>query len=104
MYNGNEILSKIKLLVQEEISDAKIYLFGSRVTGRVHEESDWDVLILTSFEVDKNLKYKINHRLFYLGLDLGVFIDTVIVNEKQWFESPSYYVLRHSIRDEAVAI
>src|ERR1035437_3845653 len=104
MYKQEEILAKIKSLVQEEIPDAKIYLFGSRVTGKVHDESDWDVLILTSSEVDKKLKHKINHHLFYLGLELEMIIDTVIVNEKQWLENPSYYVLRHSIRNKVVAI
>ena len=38
--NKQDILSNIKSLVLEEIPDAKIYLFGSRVTGKVHEESD----------------------------------------------------------------
>ncbi len=48
MLNKAEILSKIKSLVEDEIPDAKVYLFGSRATGKVHEESDWDILILTS--------------------------------------------------------
>lgn len=104
MNNNKQILQEIKIVIHQLIPDAKIYLFGSRVTGRVHEESDWDVLIITSSGVDKKLKHKVNHRLFYLSLELNLIIDTVIVNEKQWLESPSYYVLRHSIRNEAVVI
>jgi predicted nucleotidyltransferase len=40
MTNQEKILSKIKALVEEEIPDAKVYLFGSRARGDWHDESD----------------------------------------------------------------
>ena len=104
MLTHAEILLAIKSLVKEEIPDAKIYLFGSRATGKVHEESDWDVLILTSGEVNKSLKYKIHDKLFPLSVKICSFIHSLVVNEKDWGENPSYYTLSLSIKDEAVAI
>jgi predicted nucleotidyltransferase len=104
MYKQDEILSKIKSLVQEVIPDAKVYLFGSRVTGKVHEESDWDILAITSLKVSRELKDNIRKKLYpVIGGDY-FFIDLKIVNVKDWYESPSYYVLRHSIKDEVVEI
>lgn len=104
MYQQDEILSKIKTLVQEEIPDAEIYLFGSRATGNVHEESDWDILIIVSGKVDRALKKKIRYKLFPFNLKIDGFIETIIVNEKEWLENPSYYVLRHSIKDEKLSL
>lgn len=104
MLNQTEILSAIKSLVAEEIPDAKVYLFGSRATGKVHEESDWDVLILTSGKADRSLKHKIHDKLFPLSGEICSFIDFIIVNEKDWEENPSYYSLSLSIENEVVAI
>lgn len=47
-----EILATIKVIVTKEIPDSRVYLFGSRATEIVHEESDWDILILT----EKNIQ------------------------------------------------
>ena len=99
-----DILSNIKSKVQEEIPDAKVYLFGSRVTGKIHDESDWDVLILTSKEVNRKLKHKIHDKLYPLSVEISSFINSVVVNDREWIESPSYYVLRHSIKNETVAL
>jgi len=99
-----EILSTIKTLVKEEIPDAKVYLFGSRATGKVHEESDWDILVITRLIVDKNLKRKVRNKIHSITLSIFSFIDLIIVNEKEWKESPSYYALNISIKDEVIAI
>jgi len=104
MYNQDEILAKIKSVVREEIPDAKVYLFGSRVTGKTHEESDWDILVITLINVNRDLKDRIREKLFPLKREACFFIDIKIVNEKDWYESPSYYVLRNSIKDEVVQI
>ncbi|MEJ7677761.1 MAG: nucleotidyltransferase domain-containing protein [Segetibacter sp.] len=104
MLDKAEILSKIKSLVKEEIPDAKVYLFGSRATGKVHEESDWDVLILTSEKVDRSLKHKLHDTLFPLSVEICSFIDFIVVNKNDWEENPSYYSLSLSIENEVLAI
>ncbi len=104
MTNQEEILSTIKALVKEEIPDAKVYLFGSRATGKVHEESDWDILIITSQTVDRDLKRKVREKLYPFSLSIFSFIDLIVVNEKDWEENPSYYALTLSIKDEVKAI
>ncbi len=103
MLDKEEILLKIKSLVKEEIPDTKVYLFGSRATGKVHEERDWDILILTSGEVYKSLKHKIHDKLFPLSVEIRSFIDFIVINKKDWEENPSYYSLSLSIENEATA-
>ncbi len=104
MYNKDEILAKIKSVVLEEIPDAKVYLFGSRVTGKIHEESDWDILVITKKVADRALRKKMHYKLFPLNLTINGFIETTIVNENDWMVNPSYYVLRHSIKDEQLSL
>ncbi len=102
MINQQEILSTIKAVVKKEIPDAKVYLFGSRATGNVHDESDWDVLVLTTEKVNRNLKHQIHDKLFPLSVEISSFINSIVVNTEEWLENPSYYILRHSIKDEAM--
>ena len=104
MYNQGEILARIKSTVLEEIPDAKVYLFGSRVTGKLHEESDWDILILTHKIADRSLRKKIHYKLFPFNLKINGIIDATIVNENDWHDDPSYYVLKLAIKDEQVLL
>lgn len=104
MYSQEEILAKIKSIVLEEIPDAKVYLFGSRVTGNVHEESDWDILVLTEKIADRALRKKMHYKLFPFNLTINGIIDTTIVNEIDWEQNPSYYILNRSIKNEKVAL
>lgn len=99
-----EILSKIKAAVQEIVPDAKVYLFGSRARGDWHEESDWDILVLTNETVDRKLNKKVRHQIFPISLMINDFIDCTIVNNKDWLEHPAYYILHKSTQDEALAI
>ncbi|MEO8416992.1 MAG: nucleotidyltransferase domain-containing protein [Ginsengibacter sp.] len=103
MYSQEEILLNIKTAVLEEIPGARVYLFGSRATGNIHEESDWDILVLTERISDRALRKRIHYKLFPLGLKINGFIGTTIVNEEEWLENPSYYALRLSIKDEQVS-
>lgn len=99
-----EILSKIKAAVREVIPDAKVYLFGSRARGDWHEESDWDILVLTDETVNRSLKKKVRHQIFPISLAINDFIDCTVVNHQNWNEHPGYYVLHRSVNDETVVI
>ena len=91
MYKQEEIIAKIKSVVLEEIPDAKVYLFGSRITRKIHDESDWDILILTHKIADRPLRKKIHYKLFPFNLKIDGIINTTIVNENDWYDKPSYY-------------
>ena len=84
MYNQDEILTKIKSVVLEEIPDAKVYLFGSRVTGKIHEESDWDILVLSEKKYPKSVKR--------------------LTTKYDWENHPGYYSLQLGIADQFIRI
>lgn len=104
MYKQDEILAKIKLLVREEIPDAKVYLFGSRVTGKVHEESDWDILILTEKIYPKSLEWLVHDKLFPLGISIGSVFNFILATQDEWEHHPAYYSLQKGIGDQYIRL
>jgi len=48
-----DILYRIKATVMEFDKNARVVLFGSRATKESRSDSDWDLLILTSFPIDE---------------------------------------------------
>ncbi len=93
------------MTIQEVVPDAKVFLFGSRARGDWHDESDWDILVLTTKKVDRKLKSSIHEKLYPVSLKFGgEFINHIVLNEKDWNEHPSYYVLHTVIKNEMIAV
>jgi predicted nucleotidyltransferase len=100
-----EILEEMKLIILQHVPDATIYLFGSRASGREHEESDWDILILTEKKYPKSMRWQIQDALFPLSMRLQSFIDITLVAEEDWQSNPAYYCLKTDIsRHKSLAL
>lgn len=104
MSSNSEILKEIKTAIQQEIPDAKIYLFGSRVNGDVHEESDWDILIITNNKLHQERKGKIKDNLYQVTLKTGAFFDLVVTNKEEWENTGKYYSLRQVINNNIIRL
>jgi len=91
------ILSDIKEQVYLVLPDAQVFLFGSQVRGTATEESDWDILILTQQLVNPSLKDKLHQQLFPLSVQSGRFINSLVVQEYDWYHNPAYYSLHQTI-------
>ncbi len=102
MLQKQEVILQIKNKVREIIPDAEVSLFGSRAINNETNESDWDVLITSKKPVNKETKRFIQKALFPLSVTLAAFINTVIVNEDDWNNNPSYYSLRQSILSQSL--
>ncbi|HEY6976714.1 MAG TPA: nucleotidyltransferase domain-containing protein [Chitinophagaceae bacterium] len=71
MKNHDGILRSIKSAILKIVPDASIILFGSRARGDWHEESDWDILILTKNITNTRLtEHKIWDALFPLSVQI----------------------------------
>lgn len=92
--NQTTILLTIKVKVQSDVPDAEVYLFGSRAYGVPSDESDWDILILTPRPSTSAIKNKIHAALFPVSIQIGSFINFVLVDKINWSNSPSYYALQ----------
>jgi predicted nucleotidyltransferase len=104
MKTDQEILNEIKSTVQEIVPDAKVFLFGSRATGKSHEESDWDILILTKNKYPRSMKWIIFDKLLPLGNSISSMISVIMEQEDEWFNNAGYYALRLNVEPEKIAI
>lgn len=100
----DSILSAIKNAVLSVDSSAEMILFGSRARGDFNEDSDWDVLVLTTQMVNGTLKGKITEELFPIGLENSAVISPVIVNKQNWVSKFKGYPLYNAIKREGVRI
>ena len=101
MSNSDNILKKIKMIIKEKDPTAKIYLYGSRVRGTAHNESDWDILILLNKErITTEIEESITYPLYDLEFDTGEVISPMIYSENEWntkYKITSFY---HNVMHE----
>ena len=98
MQTKEKILMTIKSQIKEVIPEAEIILFGSRVNNTAHEESDWDILVVTNDSIDrKKLKQAIHDKIFPFSVAIGSFINVLLLTARDWKKEPSYYALRQSL-------
>ncbi|WP_456474042.1 nucleotidyltransferase domain-containing protein [Candidatus Pyrohabitans sp.] len=88
-----ETIKKIKRIILEAaakhgVEVDRIILFGSRARGDFKEESDWDVLVVTKKELDRNTRKKLWLEIIR---KLPVYADLIIVN-KELYDNKSKYV------------
>jgi uncharacterized protein len=85
MKEPKDILREIKRIVSAKDSDAKIYLYGSRVRGTANKESDWDLLILLNKDkITPDLESEITSPLYDLEFETGEVISPMIYSEREW--------------------
>jgi predicted nucleotidyltransferase len=82
-------LQKVKETVHSVDPQADVYLFGSRARGDFRKDSDWDILVLTSKKVTRELKYTFSDQLNELELEAERVISPIIRSKEEW---PDYEV------------
>lgn len=81
MKNKDQILEDIKNTAHEYIPDAEVFLFGSHARNEDSSESDYDVLLITKFELSFKDKLPIRTRIRKSLLTLGIRSD-ILINSK----------------------
>jgi uncharacterized protein len=95
------ITKLISANVHEVDADAQVYLFGSKARGNDHEDSDWDILILTNYPVDIKTEQKFRHNLIKLELETGESVSTFVYYKIDWESkhkvTPFFKNVKHDI-------
>ncbi|HAQ21042.1 MAG TPA: hypothetical protein DCR40_17685 [Prolixibacteraceae bacterium] len=82
---NENILQRIKILVQQHDPSAKIYLYGSRARGTARSDSDWDLLILLNIDkITNEIEQNITYPLYDLEFEIGEVISPMVYSEKEW--------------------
>lgn len=103
-----ETIQIAKKIITEEVEKAgysviKIILFGSRVKGNYHEESDWDFYVIVDKDLDFNKSWeiilKIKRRLAEVEIPNDVIINSV--NWARKYQNDvgriTYYALKEGV-------
>jgi predicted nucleotidyltransferase len=106
--NEIEIQNSITTIIREECENQgfnvrKLILFGSRVSGSLNNESDWDFIAILDKPISWSEKMKIwlpvNRRLGKLGVDADVLLKSEDDFEKDRLDTGkvSYYAYKNGI-------
>ena len=98
------ILKLIKSNVSEIDPKAEVILYGSRARGEEHEESDWDLLILTDYPVSLNKEKEFRHHLFDLELEVEEAFSTFVYSKQFWENKMSITPFYYSVKSEGLKL
>jgi len=79
-----EILERVKDQVKSLDPSADIMLYGSDARDDSHEESDWDLLVLTERKISQADEKAYRSKIYDLELQLDEAFSTIIYNKEVW--------------------
>jgi predicted nucleotidyltransferase len=79
----------------------KVVLYGSRARGDAESESDWDVAVFLKDAPQEEDRRTVSGLAFEVGLENGVFIQTVVLPVSREVEQSSFM---RRVRSEGIAI
>jgi predicted nucleotidyltransferase len=103
--NDRQAIEAAVRLLHQRFPVVRVILYGSKARGTADEESDIDLLVLTSREITWQERDAITDALFDIQLACNVVISTLVVPDQEW-SAGRYVVLPiHSeIEQEGVAV
>jgi len=86
MKDTENILQRIKLIVNQSEPTARVFLYGSRARGTAKPDSDWDLLILIGKEkVSAEDEKRITWPLYDLEFETGEVLSPMVYSELEWY-------------------
>ena len=86
--NEKNAILEASAMLRETFPVKEVVLFGSKARGDDDEESDIDLLILTSQPVSWNERKAINNALFEIQMKYDIIISALITTVTEWNEGP----------------
>jgi predicted nucleotidyltransferase len=84
------------MLLKSDLPVERVILFGSKARGTGTEDSDIDLLVLTSRPVTPLLRREVSDRLFEVNLRNDVLLCSTMVSEEDWSNGLIRHMLIHS--------
>ena len=83
MKRNKEIIEIIKQTSREYLSDAEVFLFGSRARKNASSDSDYDILLITNVELLPKDKLPIRTKIRKSLLAIGIRSDILIQSKTE---------------------
>jgi uncharacterized protein len=89
MKHKRTIIRELKTALADQFGQdiKEVILFGSRVTGKAHKNSDYDVLVILNNDYDWEYRYGITSVIYDLELKYDIFIDVKIISVNELYHS-----------------
>jgi uncharacterized protein len=105
MSNKEQILQKIKRVVDKNAPDSEVYLYGSQARGNAKKLSDWDLLILLNTpNVTFDFETRFMDEFYELELETGEIFSPLIYSKNDWKSKYSIAPLYQSIQREGIRL
>ncbi len=82
--SDRQVIAAAVHLLQQRFPVKRVILYGSKARGTDDEESDIDLLVLTSRELGWRERGAVTDALFDIEMDHGVVISALVISEHQW--------------------
>lgn len=95
----------IKALLGEKFGNLiyKVYCYGSRVTEQ-KQDTDFDLIIITSEKVDWQVEDRISDVLFYYGLEHDILFDDRCFSKDEFEDKYKYMPFISEVKSYGIAI
>jgi uncharacterized protein len=80
----SEALNKIKRQLLARFEIMAFLLYGSAARGQADEESDLDLLVVTSVPLTRFERHEITNIVFEVNLQYDTNFSTLVVDQKSW--------------------
>lgn len=81
------VLHRCKECIKILDPTADVILYGSQARGDAHEESDFDILILTDNPSDLDFEDRIRNVIYPIELETGCVLSFLVCSKSQWESS-----------------
>ena len=101
--NEKKAVLEASAMLREAFPVKEVVLFGSKARGDDDEESDIDLLVLTSQPVSWNERKAINNALYEIQMKYDIIISTLITTVTEWNDGTfSVLPIHGEISDQGV--
>lgn len=81
---NKHIAKLVKNYISSIDPDAEVILYGSRARGDDCKDSDWDILILTDYQVNHDIERRFRNKLYDLELETGESFSVYAYSKYDW--------------------
>lgn len=103
--NERRALEQLRRVLTGKFAVEAMILYGSAARGQVTEESDIDLLLLTSRPLDRIERHKITNVIFDVNLQFGTNFSSLVIDTEDWERGmASVLPIREEILREGIAV
>jgi len=99
-----KITKLIRIFVNDIDTEADVILYGSRARGDQHKDSDWDILILTDYNIGLEKENIFRNKLYDLELETGESFSVFAYSKSEWHTKQKITPFYQNVSQEGILL